>query len=166
MCKSSVHRVHVVVCGFFTCKQKPTYLYCKIGTDLSQTLYCSRYTLLLCIWLKPPCDRLLLKLVRKDFETFLQLYPDLQQILNQEKTENNNKFKKEHQKHNDSCNFNHKELKNYIYESNPCFSKRAYYLNRKMCSGKCKGLFDEINKGLVVEQLWIKSSVNAPVWVC
>jgi len=35
-----------------------------------------------------------------------------------------------------------------------------------MCSGKCKGLFDEVNKGFVEGQLWIKPSVKAPVWVC
>jgi hypothetical protein len=101
---------------------------------------------------------------KNDFEAYLQLYPDLQKVFNQsitatiplpEKVQNN-----------DSCNFNHKELKNYISKTNPGFCKKDFYLNGKMCSRECMGLFDETNKGMVEGQPWIKPSVKAPVWVC
>jgi hypothetical protein len=45
-------------------------------------------------------------------------------------------------------------------------ARNQQYLNGKMCSGECKGLFDETNIGMVEGQLWIKPSVKAPVWVC
>ena len=101
---------------------------------------------------------------KTDFEAYLQLYPDVQKVFNQavattppllEKVQSNN-----------SCNFDHNKLKNYISETNPGFCKKDFYLNGKMCSGECKGLFDETNKGMVEGQLWIKPSVKAPVWVC
>jgi hypothetical protein len=101
---------------------------------------------------------------KEDFEAYLQVYPDLQQALNQAKT--TTPHLPQNIQNNYTCNFNHKELKNYISESNPGFCKKDFYLNGKMCSGKCMGLFDEINKGLVEGQLWIKPSVKAPVWVC
>lgn len=101
---------------------------------------------------------------KKDFETYLQLYPELQKVFHQAKKSTTPLPEKV--QNNDSCNFDHKELKNYISETNPSFCKKDFYLNGKMCSGKCMGLFDEINKGVVEGQLWIKPSVKAPVWVC
>ena len=101
---------------------------------------------------------------KKDFETFLQLYPELQKVFHQAKKTTTPVTETE--KRSDSCTFDHKELKNYITETNPGFCKRDFYLNGKMCIGKCKGLFDETNKGVVEGQLWIKPSVKAPVWVC
>ena len=101
---------------------------------------------------------------KKDFEAYLQLYPDLQKVFNQSITTTTPVTETEQRC--DSCTFDHKELKNYITETNPGFCKRDFYLNGKMCIGKCKGLFDETNKGVVEGQLWIKPSVKAPVWVC
>jgi hypothetical protein len=67
---------------------------------------------------------------------------------------------------NECCSYDHNKLKNYKTETNPRFCKKGFYLNGKMCSGKCMGLFDDTNKGVVEGQMWIKPSVKAPVWVC
>jgi len=104
---------------------------------------------------------------KDDFTVYLELNPELKQKLKW-KNSSASQEKQQPKQPNliDKCDFNHKELKNYISESNHAFCKNGYYLNGKMCSGKCKGLFDEVNKGFVEGQLWIKPSVKAPVWVC
>jgi hypothetical protein len=117
---------------------------------------------------------------QSDFEDYLVLYPELKVALGWEtgcKGKDNSVTpesvksvteiaSKKEEKITCECDKDHSKLMNYITESNPSFCKPGFYLYGKMCSGQCGGLFDEANKGVVEEQLWIKPSIKAPVWVC